>query len=647
MITNELSNEQLVEQVRALQDRIHDLEQSAAVHSQTEDALKTSEKNLSAILEQNADGIVIVDEEGAVLYVNPAAEKLFGKRKEEFIGYPFGFPVSADKAEASIIIRQGDLFCDAELRVVQVQWRQRPAFQLSVRDVTAHKRIEQALKAGEANYRGLFNTILDGVYKTNRDDIVTMINPAAAQILGYSPGELIGKPFTCFWLDIHDREAYLPLLRRNKSVTLYPVRAKNKNEEFINLELTSHILEDEQGNFLGHEGILRDVTERLKLEEQLRQSQKFEAIGTLAAGVAHDFNNILTAILGYGHLTLMKMREDDPLRINVNHMLEASQRATALTQSLLAFSRKQPVNLALIDLNEIVAEFEKFLKRLLRENIELATICAARVLNIMVDRGQIEQVLMNLVANARDAMPDGGRLTIETGEVTFDSAAVESQGFGQAGEYALLMVTDTGTGMDEITRQKVFEPFFTTKEVGKGTGLGLAMAYGIVKKHEGHIHIYSEVGIGTTFKIYFPLAGSAMAAEENTEALAEPVRGGTETVLVAEDDPALRSLSSTILTHFGYTVIEAVDGQDAIMKYIEHKDVIRLVVLDGIMPKKNGWQAYEEIRTMAPAMKVVFMSGYSEDVFRGNGVLEKGFTYLLKPVTPSELLKKVREVLDT
>ncbi len=644
-----MTKEQLLEQIAALQETITGLEKAATVQKQTEDALSASEKNLSAILEKNPDGIVIVDMDGVVLYVNPAAEKLFGKTKKDFLGYSFGFPVSADKAEDSldIVIRKGNTLCEAELRVVQMQWQKRPAFQLSVRDITERKNAEEALRKSESRYRGLFNNILDGVYESDKDGIFTMINPAGARMFGFSsPEEIIGRPVADFWADPRDHEAFLKVLRRKKSVGLYPIRAKNKKEEIVHLETASNILEDKTGGFLGTKGILRDVTEHSKLEERLRQSQKFEAIGTLAGGVAHDFNNILSAIIGYGHLTLMKMRKDDPLRYNINQILESSKRATVLTQSLLAYSRKQPVNLVVVDLNALVRRFEQFLKRLLREDIELKTIYAERVLNIIADSGQIEQVLMNLVTNARDAMPDGGRLTIETRLVTLEKDFVDNHGYGVPGEYALLMATDTGTGMDEQTKLKVFEPFFTTKEVGKGTGLGLAMAYGIVKRHEGYINIYSEVGRGTTFKIYLPLAGTATAIEEKKEALIEPAQGGTETVLVAEDDPALSGLTTAILRHFGYTVIEAIDGEDAIFKYVEHKDKIHLVILDGIMPKKNGWQAYEEIRTITPAVKVIFMSGYSEDVFSAKSVLEKGLTYLLKPITPSELLKKMREVLD-
>jgi CheY-like chemotaxis protein len=371
-----------------------------------------------------------------------------------------------------------------------------------------------------------------------------------------------------------------------------------------------------------------------------------EAIGLLAGGVAHDFNNILTAVVSYSHLTLMKMQENDPLRHYIQQILESSNRAAALTQSLLAFSRKQTVNLTVIDLNEVIKGFEKFLLRLIREDIALETTCAGDTLSVMADRGQIEQMIMNLVTNAQDAMPDGGRLAIETKLVSLDQEFIETRGFGKPGEYALVSVSDTGIGMDEQTKSRGFEPFFTTKEQGKGTGLGLSMVYGIVKKHDGFINVYSEPGKGTTFKIYLPILRVAEDADNQTTG--EPVapRGGTETLLMAEDDEDLREVNVVMLNHFGYTVIEAVDGVDAVSKFIENKERIQLIILDAIMPRMNGKEAFREIKAMGPEMKFIFMSGYAEDIFTKNGVPDHEAEFILKPVSPDDLLKKIREVLD-
>ena len=514
-------------------------------------------------------------------------------------------------------------------------------------DVTERKKAEECLRAAEERYRGLFDSTLDGVYQTNADNNFVLINMSGAQIFGYGfPEEIIGKSVVSHLAEPRDWDSFITDLKRLKSLSAYPIKAKKKDGDIIYLEATSHFLENEKGDFFGIEGILRDVTHHKKLEDQLRQAQKLEAVGQLAGGIAHDFNNILSAIIGYAHLTLMKMEENDLLRANIDQILDASQRAAVLTQSLLAFSRKQATNPVRTNLNDLIKRFEKFMLRLLREDIELKVICTDKTLSVIADNGQIEQVLMNLVTNARDAIHGRGHLTIETRLVEFDDDFVKIHGYGVPGNYALISVIDTGTGMDEKTKERIFEPFFTTKELGRGTGLGLSMVYGIIKQHNGYINVYSELGLGTTFNIYLPIAGTTVAEDEEKEAETAYVKGGTETILVAEDDAALRKLSSTVLRHYGYTIIEAVDGEDAISKFIENRDKIQLVILDGIMPKKNGKEAYEEIKLISPDIKTIFMSGYSEDVFKAKEVTDMGLLYLLKPVTPSILLKKVRETID-
>ncbi len=393
-------------------------------------------------------------------------------------------------------------------------------------------------------------------------------------------------------------------------------------------------------------GVNFDITEQRNLEAQLRQSQKLEAIGQLAGGIAHDFNNILSAIVGYAHLTLLNMREDDPSLTHIEQILESSEKASALTQSLLAFSRKQMVDLKVIDLNDTVRNFEKFLLRLIREDIELNTKYTGEDLPVLADRGQIEQVIMNFATNARDAMPEGGRLSIETRRITFDEEFIDAHGFGFPGEYACISVSDTGTGIDEETKDKIFDPFFTTKELGKGTGLGLAMVYGIVKKHCGYINVYSEPGKGTVFNVYLPITKAVPWKEDQKQQVVVSAQGGTETILVAEDDALLRKLTVNVLSHYGYTVIEAVDGEEAVCKFIENSDRIQLVLLDGIMPKKNGKEAYEEIKRLRPDIRVIFASGYSEEIFSKDGIWDTDANFLFKPVSPSDMIKKVRQVLD-
>ncbi len=381
-----------------------------------------------------------------------------------------------------------------------------------------------------------------------------------------------------------------------------------------------------------------------KLQAQLLQVQKMESVGRLAGGVAHDFNNMLTAIIGFGGLLQMDMDEDSRSRGYLDQMVSAAEKAANLSQGLLAFSRKQMRSSKPADLSELIIKMKKILSRVISEDIEFKAVLKGENLIAMADSGQIEQVLLNLVTNARDAMPRGGQLIIETGLAEMDDEYVKAHGYGEPGKYALISVTDTGTGMDEETKQKIFEPFFTTKEVGKGTGLGLSIVYGIVKQHGGYINVYSEKESGTTFRIYLPLIQSEACTGESREV---PVlKGGTETILVIEDDVQVRQFSRTALESFGYRVIEAVDGEDALRRFEEHKDHVQLLLLDVIMPKKNGMEVYTEIKKTRPDIQVIFSSGYTGDVLTGKGIIEEGLSFISKPVSPHELLSKVREILD-
>jgi signal transduction histidine kinase/CheY-like chemotaxis protein len=392
--------------------------------------------------------------------------------------------------------------------------------------------------------------------------------------------------------------------------------------------------------------MVEDITEKLSLESRCKQAQKMEAVGQLAGGVAHDFNNILTAIFGYSQLSLRKLQENDPVKAYVEEIMKASERAAVLTQSLLTFSRKQAVDLAVINLGEVVKNFEIFLHRLIREDIELKVNCNEEPLAVMADRGQIEQVIMNLVANGRDAMPNGGKMCIETLSVTMDQEFIAAHGYGTAGVYAVISVADSGSGMDKETQSHIFEPFYTTKELGRGTGLGLSMAYGIIKKHDGFINVYSEPGTGTIFRIYLPLLPDVPPADKTGPVVSTVLRGGTETILVCEDDAALRKLAVNILNHFGYRVIEAIDGQDAVEKFIAHQESIDLVFIDAIMPKQNGKEASDEIKMVRPGIKTIFVSGYARNIFVGDKPFDENTIFINKPYSPNELLTKIRELLD-
>jgi CheY-like chemotaxis protein len=336
---------------------------------------------------------------------------------------------------------------------------------------------------------------------------------------------------------------------------------------------------------------------------------------------------------------------DNPLAANVDRMLEAAQRASQLTKDLLAFSRKQSIAARPLDLNDLVPKISKLIARLIGEDIELETVLAGGELPVLADSGRIEQVLMNLATNARDAMPGGGTLRIHTTRTLIDEVHAKAYGYGIPGEYALIAVSDSGAGMDARTRDQIFEPFFTTKEVGKGTGLGLATAYGIVKQHGGHITVYSEVGKGTVFRIYLPLIGAAVERVPPAAAAPPPPRG-SETILVAEDDPSLRAFAKNLLEEYGYRVIEARDGEEAVRRFREHPDEIGILLLDIVMPKMNGRIAYEEIAKLRPGIKVLFASGYTADIISVKDIIDEGLNFIQKPMAPRELLGKLRQVLD-
>jgi len=395
-----------------------------------------------------------------------------------------------------------------------------------------------------------------------------------------------------------------------------------------------------------NEQLQHELAERKRAEEQLRHSQKMEAVGLLAGGIAHDFNNILTAIIGYGTLAQMGMKADDPLMHNIDEILAAADRATTLTMGLLAFSRKQVISTRPLNLNLVIERVSKLLRRMIGEDVTLTLSLAKENLVVTADSTQLDQVLMNLATNARDAMPKGGTLSIETRSIELDSGYVDLHPYVKAGFYALIAVSDTGTGMDAETIRRIFEPFFTTKETGRGTGLGMSIAFGIVKQHNGHINVYSEPGIGTTFKVYLPLMTGGGSDIEKPARRAVEMRGGSEVILFAEDDDTLRQMTTSVLSNAGYTVIPAVDGEDALEKIRAEKQRIRFLLLDVVMPKKNGRQVYDEAIKLIPGIKTLFVSGYTADIARTQEFIEKGQNFISKPTTPSELLGKIRDVIE-
>ncbi len=506
-------------------------------------------------------------------------------------------------------------------------------------------RIEAELTESEHRYRTIFETTGNPSLITSIDGIVLMVNTAFEKVSGYRREEVEGilnwRTFV-FPEDINKVEDFRAA-GKTGSVSgsrEYECRLINKEENVLHVLLTSSMIPGTDRTVTS----ILDMTERKRLEEQLIQSQKMEAIGQLAGGVAHDFNNILTSIIGYGNLIQLKMADNEKLMQYVTPLLGSADKAKHLTQALLAFSRKQIIAPKPVDLNSVIENVKTFVVRLIGEDIEMNVNLCSKDLIVFADAGQLDQVLMNFATNARDAMPHGGAFTIETDIVSIDEAFCRKHGYGKTGDYALIRVSDTGTGISRKHLERIFEPFFTTKEVGKGTGLGLSIVYGIVKQNNGYINVYSEPGHGTIFKIYMPLM-SAAPEKKRAEVSAKP-RGGNEIILLAEDDIGTRGIMKTLLQEYGYNVIEAVDGDDAVEKYQESSKQISLLIVDVIMPKKNGKAVFDEIRKKYPDVRALFVSGYTADIINKRGLIEPDLHFMEKPIIANQFLTKVRSMLD-
>ncbi|MCL7487707.1 MAG: PAS domain S-box protein [Desulfobulbaceae bacterium] len=538
-------------------------------------------------------------------------------------------------------------------RQIEQAWGKERIILLAIEDVTERRRLEELLGNSEERYRRLFETASDGIVLLEKDKgHIAHTNPAAEKMLGYSEGESVGKMLQDIGvaLDMSDFSATMNDLDRNGILNYENIPAKTKDGQVLytdiymvdKAQLTQCNIRDVSKRKLAEETLKE---EKRKLEAQLRQAQKMEAVGTLAGGIAHDFNNMLNVIMGYGGMVLDKLESGSPSKEDMNTLLAAAERAANLTKRLLLFSRKQVVDVKPVNINELILDLRKMLDRIVRECIELHLDLAAGPLMVPADTGMLEQVLMNLVVNARDAMPEGGQLSICTGLMEMDDEYVAMNGYGKAGRYALITVTDTGHGIDAETQKRIFDPFFTTKGIDEGTGLGLAISYGIIQKHNGYINVYSEPRHGTVFNIYLPLCETEPSLERKTPAEV-PVKGGNETVLVAEDDPPLRELIRRMLEAHGYNVVSAGDGNDAITKFMENGEGISLLLLDMIMPKKNGKEVAEAIRKISPRIKILFVSGYTMDIIKARDLTVSDFNFIHKPFQLKELVMKVREVLD-
>jgi PAS domain S-box-containing protein len=523
------------------------------------------------------------------------------------------------------------------------------------REISERKRAEKEVRESERRYRLLADNVTDVIWTTDMHLRFTYFSPSIAQT-GHTVEEAMALSVTEFLtpasLELATKTLAAELVERGAgSVAPFSSRTLQlgihcRDGSTLWSETRVSFLRGADGRPLGILGVTRDTAERKRLEKQLRKAQELEAIGRLSGGVAHDFNNILTAITGYSSFLLRKLDPDDPKRSDVDEIKQAADRAAALTQQLLAFSRKQVLQLQVLNLNSIVANTEKMLQRLIGEDIDLATLLDPNLGRVKADPGRIEQVIMNLAVNARDAMPQGGKLTIEATNAVLDEAYALRHVDVKPGRYVMLAVSDTGVGMDEEIQSHLFEPFFTTKEDGKGTGLGLPTVYGIVKQSNGHIWVYSELGRGTTFKIYLPRTDEA-AEPIRREPVPTELARGSETILLVEDDDVVRGLASRALTENGYSVLQAPNGEEATQVCQRLEGPLHLLLTDVVLPGgMSGRDIADRVALLRPETKVLYMSGYTDDAIVHHGVMEPGIAFLGKPFTPTALLHKLRQLLD-
>ncbi len=611
--------------------------------------------------------IIAADARSHVTMWNPAAEKVFGWNEKDVIGKPNPI-IPEDEAEEAAILHKrllsGETLTGVEVRrqkrdgsSVAISLSASPLWDASHRvkgiigfltDITERKRAEEALRRTEEKYRGIFENAVEGIYQTTPDGRYISANPALARMLGFdSSEELISTR-----ADIRNQEYVHPelhaefkrLMEEHGVVQNFEYQAYRKDGKAIWVSENAHAVRDAEGRILYFEGAAQDITQRRELEQQLRQMQRIEGIGRLAGGVAHDFNNILMAISSYAELLHGQLSEKDAGRRYLDEIAKSIDRAASLTQGLLAFSRKQVLSPKVLDLNALIAEQIKMLKRLIPENIELKFIPGGALGRVKVDPGQVEQIVMNLVINARDAMPSGGGVLIETDNAQLDQADCGLQSPAQTGNYVMLAVSDSGCGMDTETKSHIFEPFFTTKEQGKGTGLGLAIVFGIVKQSAGYIFVQSEPGHGATFKIYLPRVEDAIQSDDSETCGVS--FSGNETILLVEDEAAVRESAAEYLVENGYTVLKASRGSEALEMAEEHRQPIHLLLTDLVMPHMSGRELSERIAHIHPETKVVFMSGYSNNLLSNQQVLDPKQVLLQKPFRLTALGRRIRETLS-
>ncbi|HVO35982.1 MAG TPA: PAS domain S-box protein [Gemmatimonadales bacterium] len=627
--------------------------------TRAEAALRESEERFRLLSEAAFEGIAIT-ERGTVIDCNDDLVSMLGYTREEMIGRPVVEFIPPEHAELVRARQQaqateryehlmrrkdGSTFpVEAQGRLIPYQGRQ--LMVTAVRDMTERRRAEEALRHSEARHRRLVEDAVFGIYRSTLDGRFVSANPALVEMLGYaSEEEVLARDLARdIYADPAERERLIAGSREAERYEGVEVAWKRKDGTPITVRLSGRPIPQSDGELSGFEMIVEDVTERHALEAQLRQAQKMEAVAQLAGGLAHDLNNLLTAVLASGDLLAAELPPGSPHREDVETIGRAARRGGELTRKLLAFSRKHPLEVKRLSLAMLARDFVRMARRMVPEDVDVDVRVESHQTRIEADPGAIEQILMNLVTNARDAMPAGGKLVIEVGRRALDEEHYRAHGWGTPGEYVTLSVSDTGVGMDAETRQHVFEPFFTTKPPGEGTGLGMSVVYGLVKQHLGFVNVESEPGQGTTVRVYLPAAAGAVTAAEHPPTPA--VRGGTETILLVEDEEALRAAATRVLEKHGYTVIAAADGHEALAVMGELKVAPDLILSDVVMPRVSGPQLLSTLRQAGPAPRTLFMSAYASRDLVERKRLEPDLPFLAKPWMLTDLLRKVREVLD-
>ena len=638
---------------------------AAVEREQAVSATVSSEKRYRAIIEDQTDLICRFQPDGTVIFVNFAYCRFYGKRRDDLIGTNFFASMPEQDREiplshfAGLIPAQPVLCYDNKVMMAggHFVWQQCSVralfdaagqifeFQAVMQDITRRKESEEETRFGEERLRAILNSMVDGVIVADDRGAVTGCNPAAEKIFGRRASELSNRAISTL-LAPADRAIYTDYLAQylhRDEQKIIEVMALRPDESTLPIDLAASEISRGGGQMLII--VVRDISERKGLEDQFRQSQKMEAIGRLAGGIAHDFNNLMQAVLGYSNLLNQRMAPADPNRETVEQIEKSADRATSLTRQLLAFSRKQVLQPKLLSLNNVVTDMNKLLQRLIGEVVHLEMRLAQPAVYVRADPGQLEQVILNLSINARDAMAKGGTLTIETSgaELTGNENRLSAE--FQPGPYAILKITDTGSGMSPEVRAHLFEPFFTTKELGKGTGLGLSIVYGVIKQSGGEIIVNSEPGRGTTFEIYLPRHEPENNRME-TEHLSKPITAGTETILLVEDEELVRVMLFEVLKSEGYKVLEAHHGAEALAMAARHEGPIDLLITDMLMPELNGWELASRLVEARRSLPVIYMSGYTDDEAKSYGKLEAGGDFLQKPFRPQEMLIKIRQVLD-